>query len=205
MFIKAKIRGIPLYTLAQSELFPQIKTLASLWKNLNGDNPIGQAKPMYPTMLLAWLMTTLALLIFFVKPLESTIGAGILILIIGFFFFSLAILAQPWKFVKAVRRLDQCLEQLQDNGIARLPHTGEEIAAFLRERMTGIAYLVLLYEREEGRGSDSAEKWRQCMKNLGYVAVEFGLNFGRHDPYYEEAAARLAREKISAGPVPVSA
>ncbi|KKS34482.1 MAG: hypothetical protein UU95_C0012G0007 [Parcubacteria group bacterium GW2011_GWC2_42_12] len=204
MFIQTKIRGLPLHALAQSGLFPQINLLAQLWKESgcgknnqgNYNNPIKQAEPKIWLAIVIWLSWMGGIFIFFVgQGQEDASKAGLFLFWLGWFFFLIDALIQPWNFASSVRRLDECLKQQDSKGIAILPHTTTELDAFLRNYMESWAWSVLFYEDKFGRDSDEAERWRARRRNLRAIAEEFGFDLGKDDLYYEKATTRFVREK----------
>lgn len=217
MFIKTRVRGIPLYALAMSRLCPQINLLAQLWEEDgrggrpkgNCSNPIKQAKPKTWLMLLAGLLLALGSYLFFFGGIESS-RCGAWIFGLGLFCFVAYIMAQPWDFAKAIRRLDECLKQQEPNGIATIPPYWSELEAYLRQCMDKGAYLVVYAEDKFGRNSELADQWNLHVRTLSAIAKEFGFDLGKHYPYYKKAAVRLARdkqekEKLSFKPAPAGA
>jgi len=198
MFLKAKFRGIPLYTLAQSGLCPQVTLLAKLWETAQVGNydPIQRAKRNIGNELILWGLLALGLFLSKWRVAGSEIigasffAAGLVL--------SLSYIAmQPWEFTKALSQLDKCLKRECAYGIARLPNTDVAIVfeRFLRDKMEQAAYHVLFHKESEGRESYQAKDWLAFMTDLGNIAQEFGHDLGGWNPYFEKAAERLDLER----------
>src|SRR3989344_940317 len=198
VIVMLTIRGIPIGKLQKSELYPAIEQLAASWKrleNINLPEVDSATRKVFHACL--WVM----FLYFVILPLFTELAkrliepwkaAGIITALLASATIANLLLVAP--LVRSIRELDRCLKHTNINGIATLPSTKLEAKMYLESRMVHMTKIVLFNEERDGRESKTAEEWRGYIKEFCAVLNEFRIDLGKHQPFYDRAAAELAGE-----------
>lgn len=185
--LTATLRGVPLYLLEESGLFPQITTLGYSWY-ARYDHARKQAKPKHWLMFIGCLLIPLPIYLYLAGAESS---ADTKLFLIGCLCIALRIKGQPWQFAKAIRRLDECLKETDHRGIYQLPVESADRETFLiGEAVERIKY-ILYYGKKDGCDSELEEFWCQRLEELDDIATEFGHILGDDKLHYQRAEKEL--------------
>lgn len=193
--ITATIRGIPLVNIMESGVLPQIKNvLAEAFHKQNPKtrNPlrthIYEGGEIMTGLAIACFTSTLVM--FLHGQFESAFGlfcCGLCSLVMHRSLY-------PWKFVYAVRELDESLQTVRSKeafgGLTELPHTETEMLPFLRNRLLELVWLIRFYERNRPESPDLA-KWRNSREKFLKACSKFGYDLGDQNYFFDKANSLL--------------